>query len=122
VDADGIRQAVFNLLSNAIKYSPDRREVDLSLSRVNGDAVIAVTDHGIGIPASELPRIFRRFYRANVPENQRIPGTGLGLALVDHIVKAHGGHVDVRSAPGEGSTFAIHLPIDPAHATARSSA
>ena len=113
VDADGIRQVVFNLLNNAMKYSRDRRELELNLQRVNGDAVIAVTDHGIGIPASEMPRIFGRFYRANVPENSRIPGTGLGLALVDQIVKAHGGRVDVQSTVGVGSTFAVHLPLAP---------
>jgi two-component system sensor histidine kinase SenX3 len=73
--------------------------------------VIAVTDYGLGIPPAEQSRIFDRFYRAAVPENARIAGAGLGLALVDHIVKAHGGLVRLHSSPGEGSTFAIHLPL-----------
>jgi signal transduction histidine kinase len=111
IDPDGIRQAVLNLLSNAIKYSAERRHVDVTLQRVNGDAIIAVTDYGIGIPLGEQRRIFDRFYRAPVSENERIPGTGLGLALVQHIVRAHHGRIEVRSAPGEGSTFAIHLPF-----------
>jgi signal transduction histidine kinase len=102
---------VLNLLSNAIKYSAERRHVDVTLQRVNGDAIIAVTDYGIGIPLGEQQRIFDRFYRAPVSENERIPGTGLGLALVQHIVRAHHGRIEVRSAPGEGSTFAIHLPL-----------
>jgi signal transduction histidine kinase len=113
IDEDAIEQAVLNLLSNAMKYSRDRRDIELRVSGDNAHAVIAVTDHGLGIPHAEQARIFDRFYRAEVPENARIPGAGLGLALVDHIVKAHGGLVHVTSAPGEGSTFAIHLPLVP---------
>ena len=111
IDRDAIEQAVLNLLGNAMKYSRERRDIDLRLHQASGNAVIEVTDHGLGIAASEQQRIFERFYRAPVPENRLIPGTGLGLALVDHIVKGHGGRVEVRSAPGEGSTFAIHLPL-----------
>jgi signal transduction histidine kinase len=114
VDEDAIQQAVLNLLSNAMKYSRERREIDLRVAGVQGHAVIEVTDYGLGIPQNEQARIFDRFYRASVPENARIPGAGLGLALVDHIVKAHGGSVTVRSAPGHGSTFAIRLPLDTA--------
>jgi signal transduction histidine kinase len=110
VDRDAIEQAVLNLLGNAVKYSGDARAIDLRVARVNGDAVIAVRDRGVGIADADRSRIFERFYRAPTPENARIPGTGLGLALVDHIVKAHQGRVDVVSAPGAGSTFAIHLP------------
>jgi two-component system sensor histidine kinase SenX3 len=73
--------------------------------------VIRVVDHGIGIPREEQRRIFQRFYRAPSAENQRLPGTGLGLTLVEHIVKAHGGSVGVQSEPGEGSTFTIRLPM-----------
>jgi signal transduction histidine kinase len=112
IDRDAIEQAVLNLLSNAMKYSRDRRDIDLRLGAVNGHAVIEVRDHGLGIAPADQQRIFERFYRAPVPENGLIPGTGLGLALVDHIVKGHGGHVEVRSVPGEGSTFAIHLPLE----------
>lgn len=111
IDRDAIEQAILNLLGNAMKYSRDRRDIDLHLAAVNGHAVIEVRDHGLGIAPADQQRIFERFYRAPVPENGRIPGTGLGLALVDHIVKGHGGHVEVRSSPGEGSTFAIHLPL-----------
>jgi signal transduction histidine kinase len=73
--------------------------------------LIQVTDHGIGIPAHEQARIFEKFYRANVPENHAISGTGLGLALVAHIVHAHHGSVRVDSRPGDGTTFSMRLPM-----------
>jgi signal transduction histidine kinase len=111
-NADALEQAILNLLSNAMKYSGDAREIELELVRQDGHAVIRVSDHGIGIPASEQGRIFEKFYRAPTRENQLIPGTGLGLALVAHIAKVHGGAVDVRSAPGSGSTFSISLPME----------
>jgi signal transduction histidine kinase len=112
VDNDAIEQAVLNLLTNAMKYSAESREINLRLMRRNGNAVIQVTDHGIGIPAGEQGRIFQKFYRIPTPGNHQVPGTGLGLTLVDHIVKAHGGHVEVESTPGKGSTFSIVLPLE----------
>lgn len=110
-DRDALEQAVMNLLGNAIKYSGDARDIDLSLSREGNEAVIRVRDRGIGIPIEEHSRIFERFYRSSVAGAAQIPGTGLGLALVDYIVKAHGGSVAVQSRPGQGSTFSILLPI-----------
>ena len=112
VDRDAIGQAILNLLSNAMKYSGESRQIDLRVQKRTGHAVIEVNDRGIGIPAAEQKRIFEKFYRVPSAENERIPGTGLGLALVSHIVKAHDGHVELRSAPGEGSTFSIHLPLE----------
>jgi signal transduction histidine kinase len=110
-DRDALEQAVINLLSNAVKYSGEAREIGLKLARDDGDAVITVRDEGIGIPAHEQARIFEQFYRVPSPENDRLPGTGLGLTLVDHIVKAHGGRVTVESQPGRGSLFTIRLPL-----------
>jgi signal transduction histidine kinase len=110
-DRDAIEQAILNLLTNAMKYSGAGRGVELRLTRDRANAVIAVQDHGIGIARHEQGRIFEKFYRVPTPENQRIPGTGLGLTLVDHIVRAHHGSIDVESAPGQGSTFSIRLPI-----------
>jgi len=112
VDRDAIEQALLNLLSNAVKYSGEARTIDLTVSALNGHAVIAVTDRGPGIPVDEQSRIFERFYRAGVDEASRVTGAGLGLAIVDHIVKAHGGRVEVTSARGLGSTFAIHIPAE----------
>jgi two-component system phosphate regulon sensor histidine kinase PhoR len=113
VDADAIEQAVLNLLTNAMKYSGQERTIDLGVRHDGAVVVIDVTDHGIGIPADEQPRIFEKFYRASTPENNHIPGTGLGLTLVEHILRGHGGRVGVRSTPGAGSTFSLVLPVNP---------
>jgi signal transduction histidine kinase len=112
VDADAIEQAILNLLANAMKYSGKSRHIDLRLLKANDEILIQVRDRGVGIPEKEQERIFERFYRASIPENQSIPGTGLGLALVDHIARGHGGRVEVESEPGRGSTFTIHLPLE----------
>ncbi len=110
-DRDALEQALLNLLTNAVKFSGQSREIGLRLMSRNGDAVIQVTDHGIGISPEQHERIFENFYRAPAPESQRIPGTGLGLAVVAHIVKGHGGRIELESAPGKGSTFSICLPL-----------
>ena len=111
-DPDAMEQAVLNLLTNAMKYSGEARDIDLRLHPVNGRAVIQVTDRGVGIAPEEHSRIFDKYYRVATRENRLVPGTGLGLTLVAHTVKAHGGDVTVRSAPGQGSTFEIHLPLE----------
>lgn len=111
-DRDAIEQAVLNLLNNAIKYSGESRDVALRLFRDGGQAVIQVIDHGIGIPQENQKRIFEKFYRVPSSENCHIAGAGLGLTLVEHIAKAHGGRIEVESKPGEGSTFTMRLPLE----------
>ena len=117
VDADGIQQAILNLLSNAMKYSGESRIIELALGRTGTIAVLSVTDHGLGIPLHEQSRIFEKFYRVRDHATQRIPGTGLGLALVEHVARAHGGTVTVTSAPGAGSTFSLLIPLAQAGTT-----
>ena len=112
VDRDALQQAILNLLTNAMKYSGEHREIGLRLCAENGTALIQVSDRGIGIPEREQSRIFEKFYRVPIPENREISGTGLGLSLVAHIAEAHGGSIQVKSRPGEGSTFSIHLPLN----------
>lgn len=112
IDQDAIEQAVLNLLHNAMKYSGDSREIDLRLRRSGNLALIQVADRGVGIAPQEQKKIFEKFYRVPSQENERLPGTGLGLSLVHHIVTAHGGRIEVESAPGEGSTFSIFLPLE----------
>jgi hypothetical protein len=111
-DPDALEQAILNLLTNAMKYSGDAREIDLRLVFRNGDAVIEVTDRGQGIAPEEQKHVFEKFYRSHAHENSPIAGTGLGLTLVAHIAKAHGGRVELESAPGGGSTFSILLPYE----------
>ena len=110
-DPDAIQQAILNLLTNAMKYSGEAREIDLRLGARNGDAVIEVVDHGLGMAPDERKRVFDKFYRAPSNESRLIAGTGLGLTLVAHIAQAHGGRVEVESALGAGSTFCIFIPV-----------
>jgi len=111
-DRDALLQAVLNLLDNAMKYSGEAREIDLILEKRDAAAAIRVRDRGIGIPESEHTRIFEKFYRVADPRNDGVMGTGLGLALAAHIAEAHGGRIEVQSAPGAGSTFSIILPLE----------
>jgi len=111
VDVARIERVVTNLVSNAVKYSPDGGDITVTVAREDDMAVIAVSDHGLGIPADDAPRVFERFHRAaNVAG--RIAGTGIGLASARQIVERHGGRIAVESAEGVGSTFTIRLPIE----------
>jgi signal transduction histidine kinase len=110
LDGQALKQALANLLDNAMKYSADRRKIRV-VARRDGDGIaVEVADEGIGIPISERARIFEKFYRIGRSETQGRRGSGVGLALVKHIVEAHRGRVTVDGAPGEGSRFTLHLP------------
>jgi signal transduction histidine kinase len=109
VDRNRMRQVLANLLDNAVKYTGTGGRVEIAANREDGEAVLTVSDTGIGIPADELPRIWDRLYRGDKSRSTR--GLGLGLSLVKAIVAAHGGRVDVRSDPGAGSTFELRLPV-----------
>ena len=117
-DADALEQAVLNLLANAMKYSGDARDIDLRLDHSDSEAIIQVIDRGIGIAHEDQPRIFEKFYRVRSSHSDRVAGTGLGLTLATHIVKAHGGSLEVASEPGRGSTFSIILPLNLSEAKA----
>jgi two-component system, OmpR family, sensor histidine kinase SenX3 len=105
-----VTTAVRNLLLNAVNYSPANTKVAVTTGHADGLVTIAVTDQGIGIPPGELDRIFERFYRVDQARSRDTGGTGLGLAIVKHVCANHGGHCDVWSRVGEGSTFTIRLP------------
>jgi two-component system, OmpR family, phosphate regulon sensor histidine kinase PhoR len=110
VDREAIAGALLDLLQNAHKYTgPDKRIV-VSAAVHEGAVVVRVTDNGPGIAKSDQKRIFDKFYRAKDPLDRSIEGSGLGLAMVKHIVKSHGGKVAVESVPGAGATFIVALP------------
>jgi signal transduction histidine kinase len=113
VDREAIARSLLNLVNNALKYSKDQKFIGVSLYRANGSVKLEVRDHGIGIAPSEQEKIFEKFYRCGDPLVHNIKGSGLGLSLVRHIVRAHGGDVQVESAPERGSKFTIELPLDP---------
>lgn len=113
VDGDAMEQAILNLITNSMKYSGESRDINLKLRAQNGHAIIEVADRGIGIPADVQSRLTEKFFRVRSPENEQIPGTGLGLTIVEHTARAHGGYLTIASTIGEGSTFAIHLPLEP---------
>jgi signal transduction histidine kinase len=113
VDREAIARSLLNLVNNALKYSKDQKFIGVSLYRSNGCVKLEVCDHGIGIPPGEQEKIFEKFYRCGDPLVHNIKGSGLGLSLVRHIVRAHGGDVQVESAPEQGSKFTIALPLDP---------
>ncbi|HEY0385111.1 MAG TPA: ATP-binding protein, partial [Pyrinomonadaceae bacterium] len=110
-DADLIAQALTNLIANAIKYSPVKTEIIVEARTASDALLIEVTDHGYGIPAEAIQRIFEKFYRVPRVEDADQPGTGLGLALVREIVELHGGRLTVESEVGTGSTFSVRLPL-----------
>ena len=112
LDANAFTLAVLNLIDNAIKYAADGKKIDVNLRRDEDRVVLAVRDWGPGIDPDEQERIFERFYRARSVRLKPIRGSGIGLALVQHIARAHGGDVTVASTPDQGSTFSIWLPID----------
>jgi signal transduction histidine kinase len=111
-DRGRISQVVANLLSNAIKYSPDGGEVAVSTSCTGGVVLVAVTDHGLGIPPAEQEHVFEKFFRVERGPAARVGGTGLGLALAHEIVLAHGGRMGFESTEGAGSRFWFTLPTE----------
>jgi signal transduction histidine kinase len=102
---------ILNLLDNAVKYTPAGGEISLALARQNGSAEIVVRDNGIGIPELAQPRVFDRFYRVDKARARAMGGAGLGLSIAQWIVEAHGGAITLASAPGQGSTFTVRLPV-----------
>jgi two-component system, OmpR family, sensor histidine kinase SenX3 len=119
-DRRQVVSALFNLLDNAIKYSDEGSVVEVAVAAVGatdeagaGRVEVSVVDHGIGIPARDVERVFERFYRVDHARSRQTGGTGLGLAIVRHVVANHRGEVRVDSRLGEGSTFTLSLPAAP---------
>jgi heavy metal sensor kinase len=105
-----LRQVFFNLLDNAIKYTPEGGEVEVRVEALDGQVVAIVRDSGEGTPAEHLGRVFERFYRVDKARSRERGGTGLGLSIVRSVVAAHGGSIELDSAPGRGTTARVVLP------------
>ena len=110
-DPLALERVILNLGGNAIKFTPDGGSVDLTLASTPASCVLEVADTGIGISEEDQPRVRGRFYRSSEAYRRAIPGTGLGLSVVDAIVAAHDGTIDITSAPGLGTTVTVVLPL-----------
>jgi two-component system sensor histidine kinase SenX3 len=102
--------ALYNLLENAVKFSYDGNIVSFTGTVGGGEVRLEVEDHGVGIPARDLDRIFERFYRVDQGRSRTTGGTGLGLSIVRHVAANHQARVEVESREGEGSVFRLILP------------
>jgi signal transduction histidine kinase len=109
-DVVRLEQVVVNLVSNAIKYSPRGGTIRVVVEKTATDAILSVSDEGVGIPERDVDVIFEPFHRAG-PSRDLAPGAGLGLSILARIVRAHGGRVEVQSKVGRGSTFYVVLPL-----------
>jgi signal transduction histidine kinase len=112
-DSDAMLSILGNLLSNAIRYTPSGGQVSVRYGTDGDTAWIAVEDTGIGMTPAVQARIFEKFYRGQEARTLETQGLGLGLALVQQLVQAHGGNIAVQSTPGQGSTFRVALPLQP---------
>jgi signal transduction histidine kinase len=118
IDREAIARALVNLVNNALKYSANEKFLGVKLYRADDRLKLEVVDKGIGITRREQSKIFEKFYRTGDPLVHNTKGSGLGLSLVRHITRAHGGEVEVESTPGKGSKFILSLPLAPTHQTA----
>jgi len=109
--ADELTQLFQNLIENAVKYGRDGSTVRVEAQVQDNVAIVSVTDQGEGIPREHIPRLTERFYRVDTARSRELGGTGLGLAIVKHIANRHRGELTIQSKPGEGSTFAVTLPL-----------
>jgi two-component system sensor histidine kinase VicK len=121
-DASRLEQVLVNLVQNAVKYSPRGGAIRVAVERQDDEAVVAVADPGIGIPAGERHRVFERFFRARNAAARNFGGLGIGLFVSHEIVSRHGGRFEVESEPGKGSTFRFRLPLATAESAATAGA
>ena len=110
-DPGKLAQVCYNIIENGIKYTPDGGKISIRLRRAGRDAVLEISDSGVGIPEEDLPHVFDRFYRVDKARSRDTGGTGLGLSIVQQIVRLHAGSVTVQSEQGKGTTFTVQLPV-----------
>jgi two-component system phosphate regulon sensor histidine kinase PhoR len=111
-DRDKTLQILLNILDNAVKFTPEGGRVSVTASQDRQDfMIIKISDTGPGIPKSELPRLGERFYRVDKTRSRDLGGTGLGLSIVKHLMRAHGGDMQIDSAQGRGTVVSLRFPI-----------
>lgn len=110
-DREALAEAVINILDNAVKYSAADKFLRIATGRSGNMVFVDVEDHGIGIEKIHHQKIFETFYRVSSGLTNNIKGSGLGLSLVNHILQAHNGTIEVQSVPGKGSTFRLLVPM-----------
>jgi two-component system phosphate regulon sensor histidine kinase PhoR len=118
-DPAKLHDVLRNLIENAVNYGPDASTIDVTVSLADGVTTITVADRGPGIPTSDLPRVFERFYRVDRSRTRDPGGTGLGLAIVRHLVELHGGTVSAARREGGGTAVTVKLPRRPSDTVAR---
>jgi len=110
-DDTRLRQVVGNLVRNALVHTPGTTPIEISVTTLNGTARMSIADHGSGLRTEDRERIFEPFYRADPSRSRDSGGAGLGLSIVNAVVTAHGGRVDVKETSGGGATFEVELPL-----------
>lgn len=110
-DRDRMAQILINILDNAVKYTPAGGTITVETSRMEKEAVMRISDTGIGIPKTEIPKLGERFYRVDKARSRQLGGTGLGLSIVKHLMQAHGGRMIIDSNPGKGTMVSLYFPL-----------
>jgi len=110
-DPGKLAQVCYNIIENAIKYTPDGGKITVKLKKSGRDAVLEISDTGVGIPPEDQPHVFDRFYRVDKARSRDTGGTGLGLSIVQQIIRLHAGSIQVFSEVGKGTTFIVQLPV-----------
>ena len=110
-DKDGIERVIINIISNSVKYTKDGGTIDIYVGYVHNDAYVKIKDTGIGIPESDLNRIFERFYRVDKARARQLGGTGLGLSIAKEIIEQNNGSIDIKSKVGEGTEVVLRIPV-----------
>ena len=111
LDEEAVSEAVVNLLDNAVKYSKDKKEISVRTGFDKDFSFVEIQDYGIGIPKEDQKKIYEKFFRVSSGLVHNVKGTGLGLSIVKHVIDAHKGKIELKSEPGEGSTFRLKFPL-----------
>ncbi|MBR3324484.1 MAG: hypothetical protein IKG14_00320 [Clostridia bacterium] len=110
-DKDGIERVIINIISNSVKYTKEGGVIDIYVGYVHNDAYVKIKDNGIGIPKSDLNRIFERFYRVDKARTRQFGGTGLGLSIAKEIIEQNDGNIDIKSEVNKGTEVVLRIPV-----------